>query len=76
MEDINKRQGNFLSLSKLEWVPKKSTPGKFTYIRHFQWIGINAIKFEKRCHFKSDDFAVVAVVDDKTPYYRFSAADG
>ena len=26
----------FLSLSKLEWVPKKSTPGKFTYIRHFQ----------------------------------------
>ena len=30
----------FLNLSE---VPKKSTPGKFAYIRHFQRIGINAI---------------------------------
>ena len=40
--------GNSLSLSKREWVLKKSTAGKFTYIRHFQGIAINAIKFEKR----------------------------
>ena len=29
-------------------VPKKSTPGKFACIRHFQRIGINAKKFQKR----------------------------
>ena len=28
-------------------VPKKSTPGKFAYIWHFWWIGINKSKFEK-----------------------------
>ena len=37
MEDVN-----------LSSVPKKSTPGAFAYIRHFQWIGIKATKFEKR----------------------------
>ena len=44
MEDVNKcTQGwqNFLSLSKLEWVPKKSTPAKFAYIADiFMRIGI------------------------------------
>ena len=37
----------FLNLSV---VPKKSTPEKFAYIRHFQQIGIIAspVKFEKR----------------------------
>ena len=36
----------FLNLSD---VPKKSTPGKFAYLRilFFQRIGINATKFEK-----------------------------
>ena len=34
----------FLNLSA---VPKKSTPGKLAHISHFQWIGINATKFEK-----------------------------
>ena len=34
----------FLDLSA---VPKKSTPGKLAHISHFQWIGINATKFEK-----------------------------
>ena len=44
--------------------PKRSTPGKFAYIRHFQRIGINAKEFEKTLiHFKSDVFAAVAVVD-------------
>ena len=48
--------------------PKKSTPGKFAYIRHFQRIGINAIdKVWKTL--KSDVFAAVAVVDAKTPLY-------
>ena len=51
-------------------ITKKSTPGKFAYIRHFQQIGINAEKFEKTLiHFKSDVFAAVAVVDAKTPYF-------
>ena len=50
-------------------VPKKSTPGKFAYISHFQWIGINAIKFEKTwIHFKSDVFAAVAILDAKAPF--------
>ena len=59
----------FLNLSA---VPRKSTPGIFANIRHFQRIqriGINATKFEKtQIHFKSDVFAAVAVVDAKTPY--------
>ena len=44
-ENLNKRRRwfsfFFLNLSE---VPKKSTPGKFTYIWHFQRIGINATK--------------------------------
>ena len=47
MADVNKRRRKFLSLSKLECSPQKSTPGKFAYIRHFQRIGINATKSEK-----------------------------
>ena len=67
MEDVNKRRRNFLSLSKRECGPKKSTPGKFAYIRHFQRIGITATKpFEKTLiHFESDVFAAVAVVHVK-----------
>ena len=53
MEGVNKRRRNFLCLSELECGPKKSAPGKFTYIRHFQRIGINVKKFEKTLiHFK------------------------
>ena len=37
----------FLTLSA---VPKKSTPAKFAYIRHFQRIGISVTKFEKKTH--------------------------
>ena len=56
----------FLNLSA---VPKKSSPGKFAYIRHFQRIGLNATKFEKTLiHFKRDVFAAVAVANAKTPY--------
>ena len=56
----------FLSLN-LSAVSKKSTPGKFSFIWHFQRIGIDATKFEKaRIHVKSDIFAAVARVA-KTP---------
>ena len=70
MEDVNKRRRNFLSLSKREHGPKKSTPGKFAYIRHFQRIGINATKpFEKTLiHFESEVLAAVAVIDAKAPW--------
>ena len=47
-------------------VLKKSTPGKFAYTCHFQQIGINAAKIEKKgIQFKADVFAAVAVVDAK-----------
>ena len=68
MEDVNKRPGNFLLFLNLSSVPKKSTPGKFAYIRYFQRTKINATKFEKTpIHFKSDIFGAVAVVDAKSP---------
>ena len=69
MQDVNKRRriSFFLSLN-LSAVLKKSTPGKFAYICHFQQIGINATKVEKTgIHFKTDVFATVAVVDAKAP---------
>ena len=50
----------------LSAVLKKSTPGKFAYTCHFQQLGINATKIEKRgIHFKTDIFAAVAVSDAK-----------
>ena len=70
MEDVNKRPWNFLLFLNLSSVPKKSTPGKFAYIRYFQRTKINATKFEKTpIHFKSDIFAAVAVVDAKSPLW-------
>ena len=55
----------FLNLSE---VPKKSTPGKLTYIWHFQRIGINVTKCEKTgIHFKRDSISTVAVVIAKAP---------
>ena len=62
MEDVNKQWWNFLSLFKLGAAPKKSTPGKFAYIGHFQRTGINAAKFEKKLI-----FAAVATINAKTP---------
>ena len=49
MEDAKQATTKF-SFSSKTWVrsPRKWTPGKFAYILHFQWIGTNAIKFEKR----------------------------
>ena len=68
---VNKRKRIFFLFQNLSVVPKKSKPGKFAYIWHFQETGISVIQFEKtRIHFKSDFFAAVAVVDAKAPYYR------
>ena len=54
----------FLNLSA---VSKKSTPGKFSYIWHFQRTGVKGDKVEKaRIHVKSDIFTAVARVA-KTP---------
>ena len=45
---------------------KKSTPGKFAYIFHFQQIGINPTEIEKTgIDFKKDVFAAIAFVDAK-----------
>ena len=70
MEDANKRRDEFLFvLLNLNAVPKKSTPEKSIYIWHFQWIAINATKFEEtRIHFKSEVSAAVTVVVAKAPY--------
>ena len=46
MQDVNKRRGFFLSLSKLSTFPKNSIPRKITYIWNFQQTGINATYFE------------------------------
>ena len=71
MEDVNKQRQTFLSLSKLEWVLKKSTPGKLAYISYFQRIEINATKLEKTpIHFKSDVFAAVTFVNAKSQEFQ------
>ena len=70
MEDVTSDDETFFLFLNWGAVPKKSTPAKFAYIRHFQEIGINVTKFEKTLiHFKSDVFAALAVVDAKTPYH-------
>ena len=77
MEDVNKRWGNFL-FPNLRVVPKKSSPGKVAYIRHFQWIIWNKHDevWKTLIHFKSDVFIVVAVVDARTPYLIKPAVAG
>ena len=67
MEDINKRRRISFSLSKLMSVAlKKSIPGKFAYIFHFQQIGINPTEIEKTgIDFKKDVFFFFFFVDAK-----------
>ena len=38
---------NFSLFLNMSTVPNKSYPGKFSYVWHFQRIGVNAIKFDK-----------------------------
>ena len=52
----------------LRVVPKKSTPEKFAYIRHFQRVEINETKFEKMLiYIRSDVFTTITVVNAKLP---------
>ena len=70
LHDYGVKIPNFFLFQNLSVVPKKLTPGKFSYIWHFQVIGMSATKFEKaRIRFKSDIFAAVAVVNAKAPKY-------
>ena len=48
MEDVNERRRILFPSLKLSALLKKSTPGKFAYICHFQQIGINLTVFGKR----------------------------
>ena len=58
MEDVNKRQRIFLSLSKLECGPREINSREIRLHLTFPAIWNNATKFEKtRIHFKSDVFA-------------------
>ena len=58
----------------LSVILKKSTPGKFSYMCHFQPIRVNVTAFEKT-GIQADVFAAVAVVDVKAPYcFRGGAA--
>jgi len=69
MEDVNKRQRFFLSLSKLECGPQEINSREVLLHLTFQGIGISATKFERaRIRFKSDLFAAVVVVNTKAPY--------
>ena len=69
MEDINERRRILFPSRRLSALLKKSTPGKFAYICHFQQIGTNTTKIEKTgIHLKTDVFAAVAVVDAKASY--------
>ena len=68
MEDVQagrtpgKRRRISFSLSKLECGPQEISSGKFAYIFHFQQIGIDPIKIEKKgIHFKRELFAAVDV---------------
>ena len=49
MEDVSKQRSDefFFLFLNLSAVPKKSTPGKFSYSLHFQRIVINATEFEE-----------------------------
>ena len=50
----------FFRFLNLRVVLKKSTSGKFAYIRHFQRIEINETKFEKMLiHFKRDALTAI-----------------
>ena len=56
MEDVNKRRR--ISVSLYNALFKKSPPGKFANICHFQQIGINVTVFEKRKFFLKVTFSL------------------
>ena len=69
MEDVNKRQPIFLSLSILGCGPQEINSRKSRLHLTFQRLGTKATKFaEARIHFESDVFVAVTVVDAKAPF--------
>ena len=72
MEDVTSDDELFFLFLNLSAVPKKSTPGKFPYIRNFQQIGINTTKLEKRQFILKvmHVFDAVTFADAKSPYFR------
>ena len=76
MEGLNKRRFLFLSI-KLSALFKKSTPGKFAHICHFQQIGKYTTVFEKREFFLKVTFSLPLTSSMlKLPYSWKSCANG
>ena len=73
MEDINKEQRNFISLSELgSMVIWNSASGGFVYIWWSKWVRIIAIKTEKtQIHFLSDVLVAVASLNLEVPNIRW-----
>ena len=68
MEDVNKQRRNLFLFLYLDMVPRNSTPGGFAYIWQSKWVGIIAIKIErKQIPFLSDVLIAVASLDLKIP---------
>ena len=68
MENVNKQWRNFLALN-LDMVPWNSSSGGFTYIWQSKWVGVIAIKTERKLYFFSDILVAVASLDLKVPNY-------
>ena len=69
IEDVNKQQRNFISLSEFgSVVIWNSVSGGFAYIWWSKWVGIITIKTEKtQIHFLSDVLVAVASLNLKVP---------
>ena len=69
IEEVNKQQRNFISLSEFgSVVIWNSASGGFAYIWWSKWVGIIAIKTEKtQIHFLSDVLVAVASLNLKVP---------
>ena len=73
MEEINKQQRNFISLSELgSMVIWNSASGGFVYIWWSKWVRIIAIKTEKtQIHFLSDVLVAVVSLNLEVPNIRW-----
>ena len=68
IEDVNKQQRNFISVSELKYGILKFSLGGFAYNWQRKWVGIIAIKTERtQNHFLSDVLVAVASLDLKVP---------
>ena len=68
MENVNKQQRNFISVSELKYGLLKFSLGGFAYNWQRKWVGIIAIKTERtQNHFLRDVLVAVASLDLKVP---------